>query len=63
MSPRSRQHFFRPGVCVNGKPPAAKQARKRRRRFAHALARSEFGQRHGQRSGNALSLSVLRWSK
>jgi hypothetical protein len=62
MSERSRQHFFRPDVCVNGKPPAVKQARKRRR-FAHALARSEFGQRHGRRSGNALSLSVLRWPR
>jgi hypothetical protein len=63
MSARARQHFFRPGVCVNGKPLAAKQARKRRRRFARALTLSEFDQRYGRRFGNALSLSVLRWSR
>jgi hypothetical protein len=59
---RAPAHYFRDGVCVNSKP-AAKQARKRRRLFARAMALDQFDQRHGQRFGNALSISTLRWQR
>jgi hypothetical protein len=53
----SGTHFFRPDICMNGRP-VAKQAREHNPSFAQEMTFAEFSQR-----GNALSASVLRWPR
>jgi hypothetical protein len=59
---KRRAHYFRPGTAVhdNGRP-VAEQARKRRAMFARTIAIDQFGQRRGDRFGNAASVSRLRF--